>query len=355
MASHRRSPQPAAARVTPLARAAVGAVGAAAATAASLASAPVASADPDRHPQDVKTRVDRLYEQAESATEKYNGAREREKSLRERLDDLRDKVAREQGELNRLRGGLGSLATAQYRGGAIDPALRLMLSSDPDDYLERASALDRVSSRGTGELRLLERTRRALAQQRAEAAGKLEDLGRTRADLARHKRAVQGRLAKARRLLNRLDGAQRAALGYPDGRGADRASRSDRAVLPLPGGLAPASPRAALAVAAARRALGAPYVWASAGPVAFDCSGLTYWAYRQAGVTLPRTSQGQLHAGRQVPLAEARPGDLVVYRSDASHVAMYMGNGQVIHAPHPGAYVRYDPVGMMPVAGVTRV
>ncbi|MER7712845.1 C40 family peptidase, partial [Streptomyces werraensis] len=117
----------------------------------------------------------------------------------------------------------------------------------------------------------------------------------------------------------------------------------------------PASGRAAAAVAAARSALGRPYVWGANGPSGFDCSGLTQWAYAQAGVALPRTSQAQRDAGRQVPLSEARPGDLVLYRSDASHVAMYMGNGQVIHAPYPGAPVRYDPVGMMPVSSVTRV
>lgn len=79
------------------------------------------------------------------------------------------------------------------------------------------------------------------------------------------------------------------------------------------------------------------------------------WAYARAGVSLPRTSQAQRYAGHMVPLSEARPGDLVVYRADASHVAMYVGNGQVIHAPYPGAAVRYDPVGMMPVSSVTRV
>ena len=73
------------------------------------------------------------------------------------------------------------------------------------------------------------------------------------------------------------------------------------------------------------------------------------WSYAQAGVGLPRTSQAQRYAGRQVPLSQAQPGDLVTYRADASHVGMYVGNGQVIHAPYPGAPVRYDPVGMMPV------
>ncbi|MGY9068333.1 C40 family peptidase, partial [Streptomyces sp. CAS3] len=101
-------------------------------------------------------------------------------------------------------------------------------------------------------------------------------------------------------------------------------------------------------------ALGRPYVWGANGPSGFDCSGLMQWSYAHAGIQLPRTSQEQRFAGRRVPLSQARPGDLVVYRSDASHVAMYVGHGQVIHAPHPGAAVRYDPVGMMPISSVTR-
>jgi cell wall-associated NlpC family hydrolase len=96
-------------------------------------------------------------------------------------------------------------------------------------------------------------------------------------------------------------------------------------------------------------------VWGANGPSGFDCSGLTQWAYAQAGVALPRTSQAQRYAGHLVPLSQARPGDLVAYRDDASHIGMYAGNGQVIHAPYPGAAVRYDPVGMMPVSSVTRV
>ncbi len=109
------------------------------------------------------------------------------------------------------------------------------------------------------------------------------------------------------------------------------------------------------AVAAAHRALGKPYVWGANGPSGFDCSGLMQWAYAQAGVSLPRTSQAQRYAGRMVPLSQAQPGDLVAYRADASHIGMYVGNGQVIHAPYPGAAIRYDPVGMMPVSSVTRI
>src|SRR5690606_9319117 len=187
---------------------------------------------------------------------------------------------------------------------------------------------------------------RTLAQERSAAAGKLSELERSRKAAAAHKRTVERKLAEARRLLGSLPGAERAAY--------ERATRSGRDDLGLPGA-APASSRAAAALAAARSALGRPYVWGANGPSGFDCSGLTQWAYQQAGVSLPRTSPGQRYAGRQIPLSQARPGDLVIYRSDAGHGGMYAGNGQVIHAPYPGAPVRYDPVGMMPVSSVTRV
>ncbi len=157
---------------------------------------------------------------------------------------------------------------------------------------------------------------------------------------------MERKLARARQLINALPAAERAAY--------DRASRGGRTELPdltgvtVPDGRCRRGPR--------RRplGLGRPYVWGANGPSGFDCSGLMQWAYAHAGVHLPRTSQEQRFAGRQVPLSQARPGDLVVYRSDASHVGMYAGNGQVIHAPYPGAPVRYDPVGMMPVSSVTR-
>ena len=93
----------------------------------------------------------------------------------------------------------------------------------------------------------------------------------------------------------------------------------------------PAARAAAAAVAAALSKVGAAYVYGAAGPNSFDCSGLTSWAWAQAGVSIPRTSGGQ--AGLpSVPLSELQPGDLVTYYSPVSHVAMYIGNGQIIHA-----------------------
>ncbi|MEU6002189.1 NlpC/P60 family protein [Streptomyces sp. NPDC047197] len=320
---------------------------AAAATAAAALAATPAGAAPQDTPATTKAKVDRLFAQAEKATEAYNKADERADTLREQVERAKDSVARGQERINTMRGALGSLAGAQYRSGGIDPSLALVLSSDPDGYLDKAAALDRISARQAGELTDLQQAQRSLAQERTEAGHKLSELEKSRTAVARHKRSVEHKLAKARKLLNSLPSQDREAY--------DRASRSGRDGMPDLGGAAPSSSRAAAAIAAARSAVGKPYVWGANGPSGFDCSGLTQWSYAQAGVGLPRTSQAQRYAGQQVPLGQAQPGDLVAYRDDASHIGMYMGNGQVVHAPYPGAPVRYDPVGMMPVSSVTRI
>ncbi|MEU8571460.1 NlpC/P60 family protein [Streptomyces pathocidini] len=350
MASHRRpTPSSGSARTT---RVSVLSAAAATAAAALSSGATPAGADPRGTPADVLPRVDRLYEQAERATEKYNAADERRDRLHGQVERIRDRVARGQDRVNRMRDGLAGLAGAQYRSGGLDPALALLLSEDPDGYLDKAATLGRIGHQQAVRLRALQAAQRSLRQQRDEAGHKLDELERSRAEVARHKKAVERRLAAAQRLLGALAPGERGLY--------DRASRSagrgDEAFADLLGsGLGPSSARAAAAVAAARQAVGRPYVWGMAGPGGFDCSGLMQWAYAQAGVAIPRTSQGQRYAGRVVPVSAARPGDLITYRGDASHVGMYVGNGQVVHAPYPGARVRYDPVGMIPGAMATRV
>ncbi len=292
--------------------------------------------------------MDRLYEQAERATERFNAAEERSGHLRDRVARIQDHAARGQERVNRMRTALGAIAGAQYRSGGIDPSVALLLSSDPDGYLEKAATLDRLSGRQAEQLRTLQGAQRSLGQERVEASRLLADLENSRKAVQEHKHDVERRLVTARKLLNSLTDAQRQAY--------DRASRSDARPASLPDitGGAATSGRAAAAVAAVRGALGSPYVWGATGPGSFDCSGLMQWAYGRAGVSLPRTSQAQRDAGRHVPVSQARPGDLVLYRDDASHVGMYVGNGQVMHAPYPGASVRSDPVGMMPISSVTR-
>ncbi|MEV0745186.1 NlpC/P60 family protein [Streptomyces sp. NBC_01220] len=320
-----------------------------AATAAALPGS--AHADPAPTPAQVKAQVDRLYREAEAATEQYNGAREKAAATAKSVDALRDEAARRTERLNTAREALGSYAAAQYRSGGIDPAVQLALSSDPDQYLRRASYVERAGERRATEVRTVQRQVADVAQVRAEAADELTELASRQAALKKHKATVRTKLAEARQLLARLSPAERASYDASEGgRGSAHADRS------APRGSAQApNARAAEAVAFAYTALGKPYVWGATGPSSFDCSGLTQAAYRSAGVSLPRTTYTQINAGRRVSQSELAPGDLVFFYSGVTHVGLYIGNGQMIHAPRPGAPVRVAPIDQMPFAGATRV
>ncbi|GGO58450.1 MULTISPECIES: C40 family peptidase [Streptomyces] len=346
MASHRRPKQPGRARVTVLTATAAAAV---------ALTSQAANAAPSEKPSkdEVKSKVDKLYEEAEKATEKYNGAKEKQQKLEKQVDTLQDKVARGQDDLNELRSGVGSLASAQYRSGGIDPSLQLFLSSDPDNYLDKASALDQLSTKQAESLKKIQAKQRTLAQQRKEAADKLDDLATTRTELGKKKREVQGKLGEAQRLLNSLSAKERAALKAKE----DRASRaSERQALDKSDkpdtstGTAPkGSGRSTSAYAAAQSKIGSPYVYGATGPSSFDCSGLTSWAYAQAGMTIPRTSQAQANAGTRISSqSDLRVGDLVIFYGDLHHVGFYAGNGQVLHAPRSGTVVRYESINNMP-------
>ncbi|MFJ9027239.1 NlpC/P60 family protein [Streptomyces sp. NPDC102274] len=338
MASHRRPKQPSRARVTVLT--------ATAAAAVALSSQAAQAAEPKPSKEDVKEKVDKLYEDAEKATEKYNGAKEAQGKLEKQVDAIQDKVARGQDELNNLRDGLGSMASAQYRTGGIDPAVQLFLSSDPDSYLEKASTLDQISAKQADTLQQIQSKQRTLAQQRQEAQGKVKDLAETRKQLGEQKDAVRAKLAEAQKLLNTLTAQERAALVAED---ESRASRDGgTSSRPDLGNSVPASQRASAAFAAAQSKIGTPYVYGASGPSSFDCSGLTSWAYAQAGVGISRTSQAQANDGARIGMSQLQQGDLVFFYGDLHHVGFYAGNGQVLHAPKPGASVRYESINNMP-------
>ncbi|MET8770589.1 C40 family peptidase [Streptomyces sp. NPDC004658] len=108
--------------------------------------------------------------------------------------------------------------------------------------------------------------------------------------------------------------------------------------------------KARKAISFARAQVGKPCVWGAAGPGSYDCAGLTQAAWKSAGVTLPRTAREQAEAGTPVAPADARPGDLVFFHDDAAHVGLCTGDGMMIHAPRPGAYVREEPVSGMTAA-----
>ncbi|MGI5457202.1 NlpC/P60 family protein [Streptomyces sp. CA-249302] len=317
-------------------------------------------AAPQLTPAQVKAKVDKLYQEAEAATEKYNGAQEKADAAEQKLSGLRDEAARKTDKLNSARDALGSTAAAQYRDGGIDPALQLALSDDPDHYLDGAEFVDRASTRQAAAVASVRKQLREIERLRGAARVELASLKSRQAELEREKKTITGKLDAARRLLSQLSAEERARLGE-DGGGAGRASRSSgsgsRVGLEAPSGTTAKAPnsRAAAAVSYAYSKLGSPYVWGATGPDAFDCSGLVQAAYRSAGVSLPRTTYAQIDAGHRVSRSELAPGDLVFFYSGISHVGIYIGNGRMIHAPNPSAPVRIAPIDEMPFAGATRV
>jgi cell wall-associated NlpC family hydrolase len=126
------------------------------------------------------------------------------------------------------------------------------------------------------------------------------------------------------------------------------------------GPITPPNNIAATAIAAAHSRLGVPYVWGATGPDEFDCSGLTQWSYAHAGITLPRTAAQQWNAGPHPSLSHLLPGDLLFWATDTSdpatihHVAMYIGRGLMIAAPHTGENVQIQPVYMDGFIGAMR-
>ncbi|MCY0938991.1 C40 family peptidase [Streptomyces sp. H34-S4] len=341
MASHRRPKQPTRMRTTVLG------VTAAAAVVLSGQAANAAPAKPSKG--EVKAKVDALYEEAEQATEKFNGAKQRQDKLETEIGQLQDQVARGQQDLNALRGTLGSMASAQYRSGGIDQSLALFLSADPDSYLDKASTLEQLSGQQVEAVQKIQAKQRTLAQQRQEAAGKLTDLDATRKELGEKKKVSSDKLAEAQALLNSLTAQERSQIKDED----SRASRSESERVNL-GNVKP-SGRAGAALAAAQTKLGSAYISGHTGPNSFDCSGLTQWAYKQANVSISRVTFTQINDGTRIGRSQLQPGDLVFFYGDLHHVGLYAGNNMVLHASNPRSGVKYESINNMPFQFGVRV
>ncbi|MFE2286922.1 NlpC/P60 family protein [Streptomyces sp. NPDC059443] len=307
-------------------------------------------ADPQPTPSQVKAEVDRLYEEAEAATDQYNGAKEKADDAERALSGLQDETARKTDQLNTARSALGSLAATQYRSGTLGAAVQLAMSASPQEYLDGATLLAHTGSRQAVEIAVVRRKLDEVGHLKEQAAGRLADLRARQGELAGHKAEIEAKLTAAQQLLAKLTAEERAAYEARSGTGAAPAGARTPAPAPPPAD----GSRAARAVAFAYGAIGKPYVWGATGPDSYDCSGLTQAAWGAAGVSLPRTTYTQINAGQRVSRDQLAPGDLVFFYSGVSHVGMYIGNGQMIHAPRPGSTVRLAPVDSMPWAGASR-
>ncbi|MFB7912832.1 NlpC/P60 family protein [Streptomyces sp. NPDC056061] len=315
---------------------------------------PPAAPAPPRSVAPLLTELQKLYQQAEEATEAYNGTAAELKKRTAEAKRLGVSLTAARTALSAGRDAAGQLAREQYRGRSDFSAYaRLLLAPDPEHLMDQEHLLRRAAAWRAATVKRL-----TAAEKRADAlaAESRKVLDRQRALTAQRRKqrdTVRTRLRAVEAKLATLSAAQLAELARLE----QQSTAKAQGALVASGALSSVRPPSAAGGAAVRYAidqLGKPYVWGAEGPDSFDCSGLTSQAWTKAGRVIPRTSQEQWRQLRRVPLNALRPGDLVVYFPKATHVALYIGNGLVVQAPRPGTRVKVSPVASNPLLGAVR-
>jgi cell wall-associated NlpC family hydrolase len=355
----------------------------------------------------VTDQLESLENQADVLANDYATAMAEKADLDAKVATAQQQVAAQAAAVDALRGQLSQVAVQAYMGAGTDGASPMFnSSSDVTDHLardqlsrvamsagaatsdqfdeavktlkEQQAALDEARAQAQAKAEQIQADKQANDEQqaaytkaRADAQAKLGDLvqqeeeRRARESFLRMQAAAAAAKAKAEADAKAAAQAQQrtAASPSPSAGGAAPAksegvSRSVAAIAAPAASRAPipqASSRAGTAVNAAMSQLGVPYVGFQSAPGAgFDCSGLTMWAWGQAGVGLPHNSAAQFASLPHIPADQAQPGDLLFYHSPISHVAMYLGGGSQVHAPSTGDVVKVVGVNWGNVVGVAR-
>jgi cell wall-associated NlpC family hydrolase len=316
-----------------------------------------------------KTELAALETKVEVAVEDYDASRVALATASRRRAEADGRVARAEVAVTRAMGVLADFLAAAYRtAGHADPIVALINAKNTQSFLDQGAQLDHVARSEADAMRSVREARRVLTDQLASARQLLAAQHAVERHLAAVRRSIEASVARQKQLLDvletkearrqRLLAERRAAEAARRARlaaeaqaraaaaraarvaaaAAVRASRrARRTVLTYSG---PVAGRAAIAVAEAYRQLGKAYQWGASGPDTFDCSGLTMWAWGKAGVSLPHYSGAQFNVGTHVSQSELRPGDLVFFGHPIHHIGIYIGNGQMIHAPHTGDVVK---------------
>ena len=304
-------------------------------------------ADPDI--DDVQSRVDTLYHEAEQASERYNDARLEVKKAQTRLSALRSDLARQEAKVESVREQVTTAVLAQYQGQALSTTSQVLLSDDPDTFLDQLTTISEYNDQQSQMMADFAVKAKQLEMRRSAARRELDRIAAKKKELGKEKAEVDSKAAEAKELLGRLKDRAAAAS-----RAHDRTATADEPeAAPAPSNV-PASGRAGAAVSYAMAQVGDSYVYGASGPDSFDCSGLTMMAWAQAGVSLPHSSGAQMGSGTPVSQSELQPGDLVFYYSPVSHVGMYIGNGMIVHAANPSTGVQVTGVNTMPYSGAVR-
>jgi cell wall-associated NlpC family hydrolase len=198
------------------------------------------------------------------------------------------------------------------------------------------------------------RTQADLKQYAADASERWRRLEANRKAKEAAKKEITRQIAEAEKLESQLEAREKARLAELERQAALKAQTAWLDTGILKDVKTDASAQGKQAVSFATAQIGKPYEWGAEGPATFDCSGLTSQAWAHAGRPIPRTSQEQWRQLKHVDVEDMRPGDLIIYFGDASHVGMYVGDGTIVHAPRPGRTVTLTGAGTMPILGVVR-
>lgn len=287
--------------------------------------APVTPATADPAPAvSTRDRVAQLEQQASEIGEDYDSALDALDAGKRRLTLLRADIAAQQKKVNALSATAQTIALAQFRDRDMGTTVQIFTSQNPDEMLDRLSTANQIDKRMADMLSEQEIQQAALSDMERSAKAEVDALAAQENKLKDLRGQVDSKLSEADRLAGGLSDADRKAMAGDD----DSAD---------PGDYAGGSGRAKTAIAFALAQVGKAYVWGADGPNSFDCSGLMMAAYRKIGVSLPHSSRTQATLGHSVSKSNLAPGDLVFFAHGGRiyHVAMYIGNGKIVHARQP--------------------
>ncbi|MGY1773367.1 NlpC/P60 family protein [Blastococcus sp. SYSU D00813] len=307
---------------------------------------PEAATTPEQAAQLVADASHRL----EAVSEQVNEAREVLALQQLAAAAARQEVETTQAQLDSLDGQIRQVARSAYTG--ADDGLAtldlLMTSESAEDFVSSLAMLEHIAGHTTGVLDDVSAAAEVAEQARADAESAEEAAQQTLDDLSAQEDQLQSDIADYQRQYDELTAAQQAQVQQA------QAAHTGQAVAPAAVARPVANSAAAqVAVDTALAQVGDPYVWGAGGPNSFDCSGLTQYAYAAAGVSLPHSSRMQSQMGTSVSRGEMQPGDLIFYYSPVSHVSMYIGNGQMVHASTSGQPVKVVSVDSM--GGITAI
>ena len=301
-----------------------------------------AQAEPDI--KDVEASVDRLYHEAEQASERYNDVKLDLDELTKDLTALRADEKRQSAQLEAVRDEVADSILRDYQGESISTVGQVVVSDDPGAFLGQLSTMSGFNDLQDSMFTDYSTELAALDLRRAATADRVEEIAETTAELRAEKATIDSKLADAEELLADLEAEERERL--------ETTSRASTTRMPTT--TIPASGRAGSAIAYAMAQVGDSYAYGATGDSAFDCSGLTMRAWGAAGVGLPHSSSAQYGSGARVSASALQPGDLVFYYSPISHVGMYIGNGMIVHAANPSTGVQVAGLYSMPYVGAVR-